>query len=228
GQAADVTQAEALIAGVPFEVAVADRGYDKQELVDRIEARGAAAVIPTRKNRKEQRDVDWERYKDRTIAERFWSKIKQYRRGGTPYDKTDGCYLGVVHLAAIMGMLREPPGPRPPTCCSHHPEHQGIWRRFSRFAGRHAECGLRVTSSEAGGAGAQCSRMIWYVAFLPVTTSARTPAPGRSGNGADSTAAQARPTRRPSGSVATAGSSRSSRAVAKPCRRGAVHLTPTR
>jgi transposase len=106
GQAADVTQAEALIAGVPAEVVIADKGYDSRAVVDAIEATGAEAVIPTQKNRAEQRVIDRERYKDRNVAERFWSKLKQYRRVATRYDKTDVCFLGFVHVASVMVMLR--------------------------------------------------------------------------------------------------------------------------
>lgn len=106
GQAADVTQAEALIDGVPFEVAIADKGYDKQELVDRIEARGAEAVIPTQKNRAVQRDIDREKYKDRNLAERFWAKLKVYRRIATRYEKTARNFLGMIHVASIMLLLR--------------------------------------------------------------------------------------------------------------------------
>jgi transposase len=101
-----VTQGEVLIDGVAFEVAIADRGYDKKALVEAIEAKGAEAVIPTQRNRAQQRAVDPEKYKDRNIAERFWSRIKQYRRVATRYDKTDECYLGFVHLASIVVMLR--------------------------------------------------------------------------------------------------------------------------
>jgi transposase len=106
GQAADVTQGEALIEGVAFTVAIADRGYDKKALFGAIESRGAEAVIPTQKNRAEQRAIDRQKYKDRNLAERFWSKAKQYRRVATRYDKTDVCYLGFVHLASIMVMLQ--------------------------------------------------------------------------------------------------------------------------
>ena len=79
GQEADVTQAGTLIEGVPFEVVIADKGYDKKALVEEIEARGAEAVIPTLSTRKEQRDIDKERYKDRNLAERFWHKVKPRR-----------------------------------------------------------------------------------------------------------------------------------------------------
>jgi transposase len=106
GQAADVTPAEALIEGVPFEVAIADRGYDKKALVNRIEARGGEAVIPTQKNRAQQRDIDWQKYKDRNLVERFWAKMKVYRRVATRYEKTARNFLGMLHLASIMILLR--------------------------------------------------------------------------------------------------------------------------
>src|SRR4029078_9517404 len=67
GQVDDVTQAEALIAGVPFAVVIADKGYDSQAVVDAIEAQGGEAVIPTQKGRAVQRAIDRERYKDRNL-----------------------------------------------------------------------------------------------------------------------------------------------------------------
>ena len=102
GQAADVTQAKALVEEVPFEVVIADKGYDSQALVDAIEARGGEAVIPSLKNRARQRDYDRERYKDRNLAERFWNKVKHYRRVATRYEKTARNFLAFVHVASIM------------------------------------------------------------------------------------------------------------------------------
>jgi transposase len=106
GQAADVTQAEALLECQPARVVIADRGYDSDAVVERIEAAGAEAVIPPRSNRKAQRKHDRERYKDRNLAERFWSKAKQYRRVATRYDKTDRNFLAFVLLASIMILLQ--------------------------------------------------------------------------------------------------------------------------
>ena len=83
GQEADVTHAPALLAGTAPEVVIADKGYDKQALVDDIETRGAEAVIPARSNRQAPREIDRERYKDRNLAERFWHKAKQFRRVAT-------------------------------------------------------------------------------------------------------------------------------------------------
>ena len=106
GQAADVTQAEALLEGAPFAVVIADRGYDSQAVVDAVEAKGGEAVIPTRKNRKVQRDIDRERYKDRNLAERFWARVKRYRRVATRYEKTARNFLALVHVVSIMILLR--------------------------------------------------------------------------------------------------------------------------
>ncbi len=106
GQAADITQADALLDGATPEVVIADKGYDKQALVGRIEGLGAEAVIPTRKNRKVQREIDRDRYKDRNLVERFRAKAEQYRRVATRYDKTARNFLAFLHVASVMILLR--------------------------------------------------------------------------------------------------------------------------
>lgn len=106
GQEADVSQGEKLIQGVPIEVVIGDKGYDSKKLVRAIRARGAEAVIPSLSNRKEQRAYDRERYRDRNLAERFWSKLKQYRRVATRYEKTARNFLAFVHVASIMVLLK--------------------------------------------------------------------------------------------------------------------------
>ena len=84
---------------------VADKGYDKKALVEAIESRGAQAVIPTQKGRKEQRAVDRHVYRERNLVERFWSKLKQYRRVATQYEKAAN-FLAFVKVAAMMVMLQ--------------------------------------------------------------------------------------------------------------------------
>jgi transposase len=106
GQAADVSHAETLLQEVPFEVVIGDKGYDSVKRVDSIEARGGEAVIPSRKNSTEPREYDRERYKDRNLVERFWNKIKQYRRVATRYEKTARNFLAFVHVASIMLLLQ--------------------------------------------------------------------------------------------------------------------------
>jgi transposase len=105
GQAADVTQAEALIGGHDADAVIADKAFDSDALVESIEARGAEAVIPPKKNRRCPREYDKQLYKERNLAERFINRIKQYRRVATRYEKTARNFLGFVHVAAIMVLL---------------------------------------------------------------------------------------------------------------------------
>lgn len=106
GQDADVTHADALLDGFAPAIVIGDKGYDKQALVDAIEAKGGEAVIPTLKTRATQRDIDTDRYKDRNLVERFWAKMKVYRRVATRYEKTSRNFLAFVHVAATMILLQ--------------------------------------------------------------------------------------------------------------------------
>jgi transposase len=105
GQAAEVTQGEALIADIEVEHVIADRGYDSDKLIGAIEAVGAVAVIPPRSNRKQEREYDRHLYKDRNLVERFINRVKQCRRIATRYEKTARNYLAFWHLASIMVLL---------------------------------------------------------------------------------------------------------------------------
>jgi transposase len=40
------------------------------------------------------------------LVERFWARVKQYRRVATRYEKTAGNFLAMVHVASIMILLR--------------------------------------------------------------------------------------------------------------------------
>ena len=106
GQASDLGQAEGLLADHAPAAVIADRGYDSKALVAEVEARGAEAVIPTQKRRAEQRAVDRHVYRERNVVERFWSKVKQYRRVATRYDKKAQNFLAFVKVAALMVLLQ--------------------------------------------------------------------------------------------------------------------------
>jgi transposase len=105
GQEAEVRYAEQLLGAVPEQAAVesviADKGYDSKKVVLKAEA-----VIPTLRARKAQREIDKGRYKGRNLAERFWHKVKQFRRVATRYEKTARNFPAFVQVAAIMVLLR--------------------------------------------------------------------------------------------------------------------------
>lgn len=106
GQAADVTEGKSLIQGLQLEEVIGDKGYDSKKLVATVEGQGGSAVIPSRKNAISPREIDWDRYKDRNLVERFWSKVKQYRRVATRFEKKAQNFLAFVHIASIMILLR--------------------------------------------------------------------------------------------------------------------------
>lgn len=107
GQASDKTVAPLLIAGLaPNRDLVADRGYDARAIVDLVESRGGRAHIPTCRDRKIQRTVARELYRQRNLVERFFNKLKHFRRIATRYDKTARNFLAAALLAATRLWLR--------------------------------------------------------------------------------------------------------------------------
>lgn len=106
GQASDIGQAAELLAEHQPEVVVGDKAYDGDDFVATVEARGAEAVIPPKKNRLQAREYDRHIYKERNLVERFWSKAKQFRRVATRYEKKAVNFLAFVHVAAMMVMLQ--------------------------------------------------------------------------------------------------------------------------
>ena len=106
GQRHDITQAEDLIAGYEFERVIADRSYDSDDLLPRIAEQEAEAVIPPRKNRKEQRDYDKHLYKERHLVECFFNKIKHYRRLFYRFEKLYKRYLGFLSFGGALIWLR--------------------------------------------------------------------------------------------------------------------------
>lgn len=105
GQIADIEQAAALIENQPATFIIADKGYDSDALVRSIVAQGGQAVIPPRSNRLRPRTFDPHLYQDRNLIERFFGRIKQFRRIATRYDKLASSFLSFVHVACAMVWL---------------------------------------------------------------------------------------------------------------------------
>lgn len=105
GQVSDIEQAAELIKDLPVQFIVADKGYDSDAFVATIAAQGGQAVIPPRSNRLHPRSFDRHLYKDRNLIERFFGRIKQFRRIATRYDKLDSSFLSVIHIACAFVWL---------------------------------------------------------------------------------------------------------------------------
>ena len=83
------------------EALLADKGNDADAIREEIEAAGVEAVIPARSNPRVPIPQDREKYRWRNLVERLFSKLKNWRRVATRYDKTRESYLGFVALALI-------------------------------------------------------------------------------------------------------------------------------
>lgn len=105
GQVHDITQAPALLGGLAAKCVVADKAYDSQALRHTIELMGAKAVIPPRVNRLEP--IPWSKalYRHRNIVERFFCRIKHYRRIATRYDKLAERFASFVSLVSAIVCL---------------------------------------------------------------------------------------------------------------------------
>jgi len=88
-------------------VLLADKGYDANALRQAVRERGAWANIPPKSNRKDPICFSRYLYKARNLVERFFNKIKHYRRIATRYDKTAENFLAALQLVAVRIWLRD-------------------------------------------------------------------------------------------------------------------------
>mgnify|MGYP003383320246 FL=1 len=102
GQIADIDCAAKTIEDFSAHAIIADKGYDANHFIAKIEAAGAQAVIPPRSNRLTQRSFDRHLYRDRNLIERFFARLKHFRRIATRYDKLASSFLSFVHLACAF------------------------------------------------------------------------------------------------------------------------------
>lgn len=97
GQASDKAAVAGLLAAHPaLGEVVADRGYDARAILELIAARGGRGHIPTQRDRKAQRSVDPAIYRQRNLVERFFNKLKHFRKVATRYEKSARNYLAAV------------------------------------------------------------------------------------------------------------------------------------
>lgn len=84
---------------------LADKGYDSVDFVLQIEDAQGIAVIPSRTTNRIQRNYNKEMYKCRNLVERFFNRMKQFRRFATRYEKTAKSFLALVHFVAVFVFL---------------------------------------------------------------------------------------------------------------------------
>ena len=105
GQAHDGRQFEALYESLEpenvLESAALDKGCDADRIRERLALDGLAAVIPPLSTRSQKLPCDKELYRGRNRIERFFNKLKQFRRIATRFDKTAASFAAFLALASI-------------------------------------------------------------------------------------------------------------------------------
>ena len=102
GQAHDLTATDALLADLKRgTILIADKAYDADRLRQHLKTRGAVANIPNMIRRK--RRFRWKKalYRQRNLIERFFNKLKQFRRIATRYDKLGATFQAFLQLAVV-------------------------------------------------------------------------------------------------------------------------------
>jgi transposase len=87
--------------GMDADYLLADKGYDSEAILEAAKRNGMEAVIPPRKNRKEQRWFDKEVYKLRHLVENAFLALKRWRGIATRYAKNTASFLATVHIRCI-------------------------------------------------------------------------------------------------------------------------------
>ena len=106
GQKGDAPQAATLFEGASADVVIADTAYDADHIREAIAKMRAEAVIPNNPSRALKYPIDSHLYAQRHLIECCFSRLKQFRRVATRFEKTAQNYLAVVTIAATMLWLR--------------------------------------------------------------------------------------------------------------------------
>ena len=106
GERSDIREAENLIENFASGAVLADKGYDANNFISRIEAQNSSVVIPSKANRKQQRAIDRHLYKERHLIENQIGKLKHFRRVFSRFDKLAKNYLSFVQFASTIIWLR--------------------------------------------------------------------------------------------------------------------------
>ena len=103
GNIPDIAVAQQCIGALPASRHLAaDKGYDANVLRDWLAERGTTAVIPPMRHRKVQFPYDKRIYKQRSVIERSFCRLKDWRRIATRYDRKVQNFLAAITIAVIV------------------------------------------------------------------------------------------------------------------------------
>jgi transposase len=101
GQMNDHMGAKLLYPALPeAKLLIADKGYDSDEFRVALKARGIAACIPPKRNRRLPSAFDKIIYKQRHKIENMFGRLKDWRRISTRYDRCAHTFFSAICIAA--------------------------------------------------------------------------------------------------------------------------------
>ena len=85
---------------IEFDLTIADKGYDSEDVREQIRNKSSNPVIPRKKNSKTgNSDIDWGLYKYRHLVENVFARLKHFRAIATRYDKLKRNYASMLAMA---------------------------------------------------------------------------------------------------------------------------------
>lgn len=103
GQMSDYTGAALMLDAWPKAKALlGDRGYDADWFREALIARGIAACIPSKINRKVPIPHDPVLYRQRHKIENMFGRLKDWRRIHTRYDRCAHTFMSAISIAATV------------------------------------------------------------------------------------------------------------------------------
>ena len=82
-----------------------DKAYEGNDTRQKAMEQGFVPVVPPKSNRKASWEYDRELYKRRNEIERYFLRLKRFRRVFTRYDKLDIIYTGVIMCAMLLDAI---------------------------------------------------------------------------------------------------------------------------
>ena len=102
GHRYDTVGVPPLLDGISFAALIADKAFDSNAIVAKLNARGAKIIISQHPRRTRKLLLDLEMYKWRHLIENFFCKLKEFKRIAMRADKTDQSFQAMIHLVAAV------------------------------------------------------------------------------------------------------------------------------
>ncbi|MBB5712148.1 transposase [Sphingomonas xinjiangensis] len=85
---------------------LADKAYGAEQIREMIQDQGATPNIPRESNRRRRPCFSKRLYRERNLIERFFSKLKHFRRLANRYERLAANLLATIQLASMRLWLR--------------------------------------------------------------------------------------------------------------------------